>query len=308
MYLLIGEHQPLNAQVAEHAGSIITVRGKVVSRDGISMIENAEIVAGEPAAAVAYVCPMHAEVTAAAPGKCPKCGMNLELKKEGAEGRGTIALPHAVIFGQWVAGHHVGRTGSACIIRWGVRIRKPRLWRGCRKREHGMNLIGLMPTPEHLHALLNGFVTHGLAIGILVILGGLVARKRSVVVTGLAVVAAACALVWVVMEFGEKGADRVESMSNADGQAWLDAHEERAEDAAWVFWVAALAAVATILAPLRFPTLYPALVAVALVTAIGAACAGAWIASAGGKVRHSEFRNGAPPPREAVSREGVDGD
>lgn len=28
-----------------------------------------------------YVCPMHSEVKSDQPGKCPKCGMNLELKK-----------------------------------------------------------------------------------------------------------------------------------------------------------------------------------------------------------------------------------
>jgi hypothetical protein len=28
-----------------------------------------------------YVCPMHPDVKSDKPGKCPKCGMNLELKK-----------------------------------------------------------------------------------------------------------------------------------------------------------------------------------------------------------------------------------
>lgn len=29
-----------------------------------------------------YTCPMHPEVVQDKPGKCPKCGMNLEPKKE----------------------------------------------------------------------------------------------------------------------------------------------------------------------------------------------------------------------------------
>ena len=29
-----------------------------------------------------YVCPMHPEVTADAPGRCPSCGMNLKIKEE----------------------------------------------------------------------------------------------------------------------------------------------------------------------------------------------------------------------------------
>jgi len=42
-YLLIGEHKPLNSELAEYAGKLITVKGKLSSRDGINMIESAEI-------------------------------------------------------------------------------------------------------------------------------------------------------------------------------------------------------------------------------------------------------------------------
>jgi len=42
-YLLIGDHKPLNKTLAEHAGKTVTVKGKLASRDGINMIENAEI-------------------------------------------------------------------------------------------------------------------------------------------------------------------------------------------------------------------------------------------------------------------------
>lgn len=42
-YLLIGEHVPLNKELAEYAAKKITVEGKVVSRDGINMIENAVV-------------------------------------------------------------------------------------------------------------------------------------------------------------------------------------------------------------------------------------------------------------------------
>ncbi len=42
-YLLIGEHKPLNSELAEYAGKSIAVKGKLSSRDRINMIENAEI-------------------------------------------------------------------------------------------------------------------------------------------------------------------------------------------------------------------------------------------------------------------------
>ena len=43
-YLLVGEHKPLNDKLAALAAKTITVKGKMVSRDGFNMLENAEIV------------------------------------------------------------------------------------------------------------------------------------------------------------------------------------------------------------------------------------------------------------------------
>jgi hypothetical protein len=42
-YLLIGEHKPLNGELAQYAAKKIAVEGKVTSRDGVNMIENAVI-------------------------------------------------------------------------------------------------------------------------------------------------------------------------------------------------------------------------------------------------------------------------
>jgi hypothetical protein len=44
VYVLIGEHKPINDQLAEYAAKTVTIRGKAVSRDGINLLENAEIV------------------------------------------------------------------------------------------------------------------------------------------------------------------------------------------------------------------------------------------------------------------------
>ncbi len=43
VYLLIGEHEPLNQKLADYAAKTITVTGKLVERDGIKLIENVEI-------------------------------------------------------------------------------------------------------------------------------------------------------------------------------------------------------------------------------------------------------------------------
>jgi hypothetical protein len=46
VYLLIGEHKPINAVLAPYAAQTVTIKGKLVTRDGIKMIENAELVKG----------------------------------------------------------------------------------------------------------------------------------------------------------------------------------------------------------------------------------------------------------------------
>ena len=43
-YLVVGEHKPMNDQLAEYCGKSITLKGKLAERGGIAMIENAEIV------------------------------------------------------------------------------------------------------------------------------------------------------------------------------------------------------------------------------------------------------------------------
>jgi hypothetical protein len=43
-YLVVGEHKPMNDQLAEYCGKTITLKGKMAERGGIAMLENAEIV------------------------------------------------------------------------------------------------------------------------------------------------------------------------------------------------------------------------------------------------------------------------
>jgi hypothetical protein len=43
LYLVIGQHKPINDQLAEVAAQTVTLKGKVVEKNGMKMIENAEI-------------------------------------------------------------------------------------------------------------------------------------------------------------------------------------------------------------------------------------------------------------------------
>ena len=43
-YLVVGEHKPMNDQLADYCGKTVTLKGKMAERGGVAMIENAEIV------------------------------------------------------------------------------------------------------------------------------------------------------------------------------------------------------------------------------------------------------------------------
>jgi hypothetical protein len=43
-YLVVGSHKPMNDELAPLAGKTVTLRGKMASNGGMSMLENAEIV------------------------------------------------------------------------------------------------------------------------------------------------------------------------------------------------------------------------------------------------------------------------
>jgi hypothetical protein len=43
-YLVVGEHKPINDELADSCGKTITIKGKIAERGGIAMLENAEVV------------------------------------------------------------------------------------------------------------------------------------------------------------------------------------------------------------------------------------------------------------------------
>lgn len=43
LYLVVGDHEPMNKELAAKAAQTVTLKGKVVERNGMKMIENAEL-------------------------------------------------------------------------------------------------------------------------------------------------------------------------------------------------------------------------------------------------------------------------
>jgi hypothetical protein len=151
--------------------------------------------------------------------------------------------------------------------------------------------------PEYIHVLINPLPVYGLGLGLIGLVIALLLRSRPAKIATLTIVLISAASAWPVYEFGEQGYDRVLSMTDDDGRAWLDEHRDRAEDLIYFFYgLAGLTGVA-IAAPLRWPKSSVGLAIAVLLVGVAVLGMSGYIAYAGGKIRHREFRN-EPPPKK----------
>ncbi|MBV9491398.1 MAG: hypothetical protein JO069_17005 [Verrucomicrobia bacterium] len=149
--------------------------------------------------------------------------------------------------------------------------------------------------PEYVHVLLNPVPVYGLALGALSLALALATRSRPAQILALGLVLLCAASAWPVYLYGERGYYRVRAMADGDGGAWLGVHQRRAEQFIWTFYSLAALAIAAIVLPCRWPRSAFPLASLTCVSALAVLALGVWIAYAGGKVRHREFRNEPPP-------------
>ena len=161
------------------------------------------------------------------------------------------------------------------------------------------SLLRDLRQPEYIHVLLNPLPVYGLLVGWVGLIVALTLRSRRAQIATLTLVFLSSLSAWPVYEFGQQGYDRVLSMTDEDGEAWLDEHMHRAEDLIWFFYVLAALSAFAIAAPIKWPkSSVPLAVGVILLGAVTLG-SGAYIAYAGGRVRHREFRNEPPPPKRS---------
>jgi len=161
-------------------------------------------------------------------------------------------------------------------------------------------LHALQRQPEYVHVLLNPLPIYGLAMGWIGLLIGFSLRSRPAQIATLVLILISAASAWPVYEFGQQGYDRVLSMSDDAGQAWLDEHQHRAEQLIYFFYALAALSLIAITVPMKWPrTSAPLLIATILLGVIVLGMS-AYIGYAGGKIRHKEFRTGPPPPANAL--------
>jgi hypothetical protein len=160
-------------------------------------------------------------------------------------------------------------------------------------------MIEHLSRPEYVHVLLNPLPVYGLAVSVLGLIIALLSRARAARVTALALVMVSAASAWPVYHFGEAGYDRVKSIVDDAGDKWLDEHMRRGEQLISVFYVVAVLSAIGIVAEFAVPKAAIPLAIATLILAGANLGVGRYIAYAGGRVRHKEFRFEAPPePRQ----------
>jgi hypothetical protein len=160
-------------------------------------------------------------------------------------------------------------------------------------------LQALQRQPEYVHVLLNPLPIYGLAMGWIGLLIGFFLRSRRAQIATLVLMLISAASAWPVYEFGEQGYDRVLSMSEEVGQAWLDEHQHRGEQLIYFFYALAVLSLTAIIVPIKWPRTSASLVIGTILLGIIVLGMSGYIAYAGGKIRHKEFRT-EPPPKKNV--------
>ena len=153
--------------------------------------------------------------------------------------------------------------------------------------------------PEYVHVLLNPLPVYGLLVAWIGLLIAFFSKSRRAQIATLIMVLVSSFSAWPVYEFGQQGYDRVLSMTDEDGERWLDEHQDRAEDLIWIFYALAVLSAVAIAAPIKWPKSSAPLVILVILLGAVTLGAGGYIAYAGGKIRHREFRNEPAPPKKA---------
>lgn len=183
--------------------------------------------------------------------------------------------------------------------------------------------------PEYIHTLLNPLPTYGVAIGIFGLLVGLVFRSVATRNAGLVVIFVCTGIAWAVFVYGQHAFNHLYPDLDAESKKLADIHMDRAESFIWAFYITAVLSLIALAVPkfsrekvvsrsvanepqapdakqTREPvpvmstrvqnlsatgTLFAVIVLICAIICLGL---GGWISRAGGRIRHTEFREHGP--------------
>lgn len=147
-----------------------------------------------------------------------------------------------------------------------------------------------LSNPAYQHILINHLPIIGTAMGLLGLGVAFALRRRIAFIPALVILFVAGVSAWPVYATGSEAYKPIRRIADDAGIDWLDTHMDRADQATWAFYVMAGIAAATLIVPLQWPRAgLPLAILTALIAVVCLGVAG-WIAEAGGRIRHPEFR------------------
>jgi len=156
--------------------------------------------------------------------------------------------------------------------------------------------------PEYLHVLLNHWPVMGLLCGLLILALSFFQKSRAASNGGLLLILISALAIYPVSELGEGSRNGLEGSLDETGRAWLHEHEKRAASAAPFYYITAVLALTGLILPKFYPKTAIPLLAGTFFMGCTALATGIWTASAGGKIRHPEFRYSLPPQQTQKER------
>ena len=164
-----------------------------------------------------------------------------------------------------------------------------------------MTELDLLKKPEYIHVVLNHLPIYGTILGALALAISLILRSRAAQITALILTLIAGASAYPVFVTGQRAYKTIRGVSDDAGADWLDEHMDRAEKTIDAFYFLAVLAAAGLLVPIKWPKSALPLTALTLVVAILCSGVAIYIAQAGGRIRHPEFRPSESPTPESAT-------
>jgi dolichol kinase len=158
-----------------------------------------------------------------------------------------------------------------------------------------MTELDILRKPEYIHVVLNHLPIYGTILAAIALAVSLLLRSRAAQITALILTLIAGVSAYPVFVTGQRAYKTIRSISDDAGSDWLDEHMERAEKTIGAFYFLAVLAIASLIVPIKWPISAVPLMALTLAVAILCSGLAVYIAQAGGRVRHSEFRPSETP-------------
>lgn len=163
-------------------------------------------------------------------------------------------------------------------------------------------LLEMLEDPVHRHVLLNHLPIVGLGTAWVCLVWALFDRRWSSMCFALLLVAGLSASTLLVTSAGDAAYPVIFEELDGPGREWLDYHTYLGDRWGWVIAANGLLGLLAIAAGHFREPLRRSVAAGVLLTTLLALLLAGFVAEAGGKIRHPEFRRSAPPAYEAPGR------